>query len=112
MKAVRSSPKKPEEEKKAVPLVSKILDVLPPSVEPLASYLNNEFVILPHTRPDEETLHRVVDPELTAHRYAAVHRVESGAKKQYDPFYWDPAVGMYETISATSSKHLKGRGLV
>jgi hypothetical protein len=109
LKAVRSSPKKPEEEKKAVPLVSKILDALPPSIEPLAGYLNNKFVILPHTRPDEETLHRVVGPELTAHRYAAVHRVESGAKKQYDAFYWDPAVGMYETISATSSKHLKGR---
>jgi len=81
-------PKKPEEEKKALPLVSKILDVLPPSED---KYLNGKFVILPPTRPDEETLHRVVGPELTAHRYAAVHRVECEAKKQYDAFYWDPA---------------------
>jgi transposase InsO family protein len=108
--AVRPNPKKPDEEKKAKPLVSKILDSLPPSEQPLAEFLSKKFVILPHQlRPDEETLHCVVGPELTAHRYAAVHRAESGAKKQYDAFYWDPAVGMYETISATSNKHTKER---
>jgi len=88
----------------------KILDSLPPSEQQLAEFLSKKFVILPHQlRPDEETLHCVVGPELTAHRYAAVHRAESGAKKQYDAFYWDPAVGMYETISATSNKHTKER---
>jgi len=51
----------------------------------------------------------VVGPELAAHRYAAVHRAESGPKKQYDAFYWDPVAGMFETISATSNKHMKGR---
>jgi len=45
----------------------------------LAKYLRGNFVM---RKAYEETLHRAVGPELTAHRCAAVNRVESGAKKQ------------------------------
>jgi hypothetical protein len=104
------SKSKRSDEKTVLPLVSRILDSLPSNGDPLAKYLSDKFVIVPHTtRPTEEELYCVTGPELAAHRYAAVHRAESGPKKQYDAFYWDPVVGMFETISATSNKHMKGR---
>jgi len=56
--------------------------------------------MLPLLKP--ETPHGgavLCDRTRVAHRYAAVHH-----NKQYDPFYWDPVVGMFETIS-----HMKGR---
>jgi len=74
---------------------------LEPSVEiPADDALQDSFVLARAPgRPQEEFLYKIIGPGLTAHRWVARTRKDSGAKKQFGPLYLDEERGLYETLT-------------